>query len=108
MLPASLCLTSRQSRESEKQPAGLRRQPSGIGRGLDKGISDGQTGSFRIASENRPTRTLSKPDGICSSGVGQHLVKARHANLPYNALPFLVTYGVPSALSRRFADYSSK
>src|SRR5664279_1109652 len=33
----------------------------------------------------RPTRTLSKPDGICSSGVGQHLVKARHANLPYNA-----------------------
>jgi hypothetical protein len=25
---------------------------------------------------------------------------------PYNALPFLVTYGVLSALSRRFADFS--
>ena len=28
----------------------------------------------------------------------------RHLNLTYNALPFLVTYGVSSALSRRFAD----
>ena len=26
---------------------------------------------------------------------------------PYNALPFLLTYGVSSALSRRFADYTS-
>jgi hypothetical protein len=43
-------------------------------------------GSPHIIGDNRPTRTLSKPDGICSSGVGQHLVKARHANLPYNAL----------------------
>ena len=29
-----------------------------------------------MAGANRATRTLSKPDGICSSGVGQHLVKA--------------------------------
>jgi hypothetical protein len=27
---------------------------------------------------------------------------------PYNAQPFLVTYGVSSALSRRFADYAAK
>src|ERR1035438_573797 len=26
----------------------------------------------RIDVENRPTRTLFEPDGICSSGVGQH------------------------------------
>jgi len=25
-----------------------------------------------ITVHNRPTRTLSEPDGICSSGVGQH------------------------------------
>ena len=40
---------------------------------------------YLIPVEIRPTRTLSKPDGICSSGVGQHPVNARHANLPYNA-----------------------
>ena len=29
-------------------------------------------------------------------------------NLTENALPFLVTYGVSSALSQRFADYTDK
>jgi hypothetical protein len=42
------------------------------------------------------------------SGVGQHLVKARHANFAYNALPFLLTYGVFPALRRRFADFLFK
>ena len=42
---------------------------------------------YLIPVEIRPTRTLSKPDGICSSGVGQHQVTAWHANLPYNAHP---------------------
>jgi len=45
--------------------------------------------------------------GNHSRQIGQHLVKARHANLPYNALPFLVTYVVSSAFNRRFGDYSS-
>ena len=31
-----------------------------------------EVGCPQIASVNRPTRTLSEPDGICSSGVGQH------------------------------------
>ena len=48
-------------------------------------MSNTAAGCPQIAGENRPTRTLSKPDGKCSSGVGQHLVKARHAKLPYNA-----------------------
>ena len=46
---------------------------------------------YLIPVEIRPTRTLSKPDGIYSSGVGQHLVNARHANLPYNAQPAFVS-----------------
>src|SRR5271157_2259305 len=45
--------------------------------------------------------------GDYSREVGQHPVTARHANLTYNAQPFLVTYGVSSALSRRFADNPS-
>ncbi len=49
---------------------------------------------YLIPVEIRPTRTLSKPDGICSSGVGQHQVNARHANLPYNALLVDVGWGV--------------
>ena len=35
----------------------------------------------QIAVDIRPTRTLSKPDGICSSGVGQHLATALHRHL---------------------------
>src|ERR1017187_7474035 len=31
-----------------------------------------EVGCPQIASVNRLTRTLSEPDGICSSGVGQH------------------------------------
>ena len=34
---------------------------------------------------NQANSPLSKPDGIYSSGVGQHPVTARHANLPPNA-----------------------
>ena len=48
-------------------------------------LKQAPAGSPHIIGANRATRTLSKPDGICSSGVGQHLVKARHATLPYNA-----------------------
>ena len=48
-----------------------------------------------IAVLNRSTRTLSKPDGIYSSGVGQHLVKARHANLPCNAKTVDVSAAMP-------------
>ena len=44
--------------------------------------------------------------GDYSPQVGQHPVTARHATLPPNALRFLVTYGVSSALSRRFGDYA--
>src|ERR1019366_2806415 len=46
--------------------------------------------------------------GDYSREVGQHPVTARHVNLPPNAQPFLVTYGVSSALSRRFGDYTTK
>src|ERR1019366_5891837 len=35
------------------------------------GLFKVEAGSL-ITVENRPTRTLSEPDGICSSGVGQH------------------------------------
>ena len=57
---------------------------------------------------NSPTRTLSKPDGICSSKVGQHRVKARHANLPYNARSALLPKRVPRGWTQgSVADYSS-
>ena len=36
------------------------------------------------------------------------LLSPCHDYLPYNGLPFLVTYGASSALSRRFADNTSK
>src|ERR1039458_2391764 len=62
------------------------------------GLFKVEAGSL-ITVENRPTRTLSKPDGICSSGVGQHLVKARHANLPYNARPGEVMRSGPDVRS---------
>src|SRR5664279_1079616 len=37
---------------------------------------------------NRTTRTLSKPDGIYSSGVGQHPVKARHGTPTCRITPY--------------------
>src|ERR1039457_1702077 len=54
---------------------------------------------------NRPTRTLSEPDGICSSGVGQHPATALAPPLG-RITPNPLLYGVSSALSRRFADFS--
>jgi hypothetical protein len=36
----------------------------------------------------------------------QRLIESSLAAWTYNAQPFLVTYGVSSALSRRFGDYS--
>jgi|SRR5271157_2249049 len=46
-------------------------------------------------------------NGVRESFAGP-LVKSTYVKLTGNALPFLVTYGVSSALSRRFADYTSK
>src|SRR5271165_3810193 len=43
-------------------------------------------------------------NGVRESFAGP-LVKSTYVKLTGNALPFLVTYGVSSALSRRFADF---
>ena len=50
---------------------------------------------------------LNCPNGIRGSFAGP-LVKSTYVKLTGNALPFLVTYGVSSALSQRFADYSDR
>ncbi len=59
----------------------------------------------RIAVDIRPTRTLSKPEGICSSGVGQHQVNARYVNLPYNALWVDVGVGFRADRRQLFHDH---
>jgi hypothetical protein len=46
-------------------------------------------------------------NGLRGSFAGL-LVKSTYVRLTGNALPSLVTYGVSSALSRRFADNTSK
>jgi hypothetical protein len=77
-----------------------------VASGRESGLSTGSA-CRKESAETFPTAGNSPSQSLSSARYSRPICLSSRRRL-YNALTSLVTYGVSSALSRRFADYTVK
>ena len=75
-----------------------------VASGCESGLSTGSA-CRKESAETFPTAGNSPSQSLSSARYSRPICLSSRRRL-YNAQPFLVTYGVSSALSRRFGDYT--